>query len=79
MTPTTQVVCSCALTFGAPIAAGLWELWHLGISKRRLPPGEDLPPEPTPLPNPGACPRIQRPLPECLVPRPLPVKVRELA
>ena len=76
MNPTTQVFCSCALTFGVPIAAGLWELWHLGKARWHLPPGEDLPSEPPPLPNSAA---YQRPLPECLVPRPLPVEARELA
>ena len=77
MNPATQVVCSCALTFGVPVAIALWELWHLGPTPRHLPPGEDMPPEPAPLPDPGAAPRIQKPLPDCLVPRP--VRMRELA
>ncbi len=79
MNATTQVICSCALTFGVPIVIAGWELWRLGPSARRLPPGEDVPPEPAPLPDAGVLPGVRKPLPECLLPRPAPVRVRELA
>ena len=30
MNAATQVICSCALTFGVPIVIAGWELWRLG-------------------------------------------------
>ncbi len=79
MTPAIQVICSCTLTFGVPIVLAGWELWRMGPTPRRLPPGDELAPDPTPLPDAGLSPRIQKPLPDCLIPRPAPVRVRELA
>jgi hypothetical protein len=79
MNATTQILCSFALTFGVPIAIAGWELWHLGPTTRRLPPDEDTPPDPAPLPDTGVSPRIQKPLPDCLVPQAVPARVRELA
>lgn len=79
MNPTTQVICSCALTFGVPIVIAGWELWRMGPTARRLPPGEAGPPEPAPLPDPGVSPRVQKPLPDCLIPKPQPVRIREPA
>lgn len=78
MNAATQVICSCALTFGVPIVLAAWDLWNLGPTPRRMPPGEDTPPEPSPLPNPVASPRIQKPLPDCLIPKPAPARVPEL-
>jgi hypothetical protein len=75
MDASIQVLCSCALTFGVPIVVAGWELWRLGPTARRLPPGEDRLPDPAPLPDPGASPGFQKPLPDCLIPR----RVRELA
>jgi hypothetical protein len=78
MTATTQILCSFALTFGVPIAVAGWELWHLGPTSWRPPPGDDIPPEPAPLPDPGASPRIQKPLPDCLIPKKVPSRQPEL-
>ncbi len=78
MTPSLQVICSCTLTFGVPIVLGVWELWHMGPTPKRLPPGDDLVPDPTPLPDAGLQPRVQKPLPDCLIPKRLPERVPEL-
>ena len=78
MNAVTQILCSFALTFGAPIIIAGWELWQLGSSSRRLPPGEAMRPEPPPLPNAGISPRVVKPLPDCLVPREVPARLREL-
>ena len=78
MTPTTQVLCSCALTFGVPIVLAGWELWRLGPTARRLPPGEDSSPDPAPLPDPGIAPYVRKPLPDCLIPKPVPARLPEL-
>ncbi len=77
MDATIQVLCSGALTFGVPIVLAGWELWKLRPATRRLPPGEDGPLEPSPLPDTGVSPRVQKPLPDCLIPKP--ARVRELA
>ena len=74
MTPSTWVLCSSALTFGAPLLAAGWELWHLGPIQWRPPPGEDVPGEPDPFPGTGVSPRGQKPLPDCLIPK----RAREL-
>jgi hypothetical protein len=76
---TTQVLCSFALTFGVPSAFAGWELWRLGPTRWRPPPGEDGLPDPAPLSDAGVSPRIQKPLPDCLIPRAVPARVRELA
>jgi hypothetical protein len=75
---TTQVICSCALTFGVPIVLAGWELWRLGPTARRLPPGDDISPDPAPLPDAGIVPWVQKPLPDCLVPQRIPTRAREL-
>ena len=77
MNPATQVVCSFALTLGIPIIVAGWELWHIGPTAWRLPPGEDIPPEPTPLPDAGILPRLHKPLPDCLIPRITPQRALE--
>jgi hypothetical protein len=79
MSPTTQVFCSCALSFGVPIVLAGWELWRLGPASRRQPPNEDIIPDPAPLPDAGLSPRIQKPLPDCLIPKVAPSRVREPA
>lgn len=78
MNASTQVLCSCALTFGVPLVIAGWELCRLGPIGWRPPPGEDVPVEPAPLPDAGVSPRIQKPLPDCLIPQPIPTRVREL-
>jgi hypothetical protein len=79
MTPNIQIMCSFALTFGVPVAYAGWELWRLGPTNWR-PPAEDAEqPDPAPLPAPAAQPSAQKPLPDCLIPRPAPARVRELA
>jgi hypothetical protein len=78
MTATTQVLCSFALTFGVPIVIAGWELWRLAPTAWRPPPADDVPPEPDPFPDAGASPRIQKPLPNCLIPQPVRNRVREL-
>jgi hypothetical protein len=79
MNASTWVLCSSALTFGAPLLAAEWELWRLGPTQWRPPPTEDVPGEPDPLPDAGVSPRVHKPLPDCLIPRPVPERVRELA
>ncbi len=66
MSPEVQVFLSGALTFGAPLAIAIHEL----LALRRPPPGGSggLPPEPPPP---------QKPLPDCLIPRPM-ARTREL-
>jgi hypothetical protein len=78
MNASTQVLFSCALTFGVPLVIAGWELWHLGLVSWRPPPGKVVPPEPAPLPDAGASPRVQKPLPDCLIPKAVPTRVREL-
>jgi hypothetical protein len=72
-----QVICSCALTMGVPLVLAGWELWKLKPPQWRPPPGEPVPREPDPLPDAGVLPRVQKPLPDCLIPKP--ARVRELA
>ncbi len=79
MNATSQVMCSFALTFGVPIVAAGWELWRLGPPRWQPPPGEDTPTEPPPLPDADTSPRIQKPLPDCLVPKAVPARVHEPA
>ena len=67
MSPEVQVLLSGALTFGAPLAIAIHELLALRRPPRGGPGG--LPPEPPPPP--------QKPLPDCLIPRPT-VRIREL-
>jgi hypothetical protein len=78
MSPHAYVLCSFALTFGVPMGFAVREYWQLGASPGSLPPERTRAPEPAPLPDPGV--RLgsgQRPLPDCLIPKP--ARVRELA
>jgi len=74
MAPHVFVICSFVLTFGIPMAFAIREYWTLGVSPGHLPPGETVEPVPSPLPDAGV-----KPLPDCLIPRPVQVRVRELA
>jgi hypothetical protein len=74
MTPGLQISCSFALTFGVPVAIAAWEYWRLKPTGWRPPPGEEVPPDPAPLPDAGILPRIQKPLPACLIPQALPAR-----
>jgi hypothetical protein len=78
MSPASQVICSCMLTFGVPIALAGWDLWRLKPASWRPPPGEEAEPEPSPLPDAGRPPVVQKPLPDCLIPKRAPVRVPEL-
>ncbi len=78
MTATTQVLCSFALTFGVPIGLAAWDLWHIGPTARRFPPGEDVPPDPAPLPDTGVLPDRVKPLPGCLLPQRSSARIPEL-
>ncbi len=72
MAPTTQILCSGALTFGAPLLLALREL--VVLRRRRDDEGWDRAPDPLPAPP--------KPLPDCLIPKPMPkhgIRVRELA
>jgi hypothetical protein len=77
MTADTQVNLSFALTFGVPIALAWWELKRLGRGNWNPPREDDVPPDPSPLPDPGVGPEVRKPLPDCLIPKP--VRQRELA
>ena len=79
MNASIQVMCSFALTFGVPVVIAGWELWRLGPTRWRLPPGEEGPPEPSSLPDAGIFPRSNKPLPDCLIPQVRSVRARELA
>lgn len=72
-----MVTLSIALTHGAAIALGLRELWLL-----RAPSGGTGKRDPLPAPTPPlAGDGLPRPLPDCLIPKPLPAlrdRVREL-
>lgn len=71
------VTCSCALTFGVPLGLAARELLTLKFTGWRPPSEEPAPPEPTPSPVQGEQPAVQKPLPDCLIPKP--IRVRELA
>jgi hypothetical protein len=77
MDASVQVICSCALNFGVPLVIAGWELWRLKPVTWREPPDEDVAPEPDPLPDAGELPSVRKPLPDCLIPKPL--RVHELA
>jgi hypothetical protein len=64
---------------GIPMVLAGWDLWRMGPTRKQLPPGEDILPDPAPLPDAGLLPRVQKPLPDCLIPKRLPERVRELA
>ncbi len=73
MAPSTQILLSGALTFGAPLVLAVLEL----VNARRPRGGGFRPPEPDPAPPPP------KSLPDCLIPKPSWTperpKVRELA
>ncbi len=71
------VTCSCALTFGVPLVLAVRELWTLKFAGWRPPSAEETVPDPAPVPDQGLTPVVQKPLPDCLIPKP--VRVRELA
>ncbi len=62
MSPATQVLLSGLLTFGVPLLFALHELLALRRADRGGPP-----PPPAPPPRPPA----PKPLPDCLIPRPM--------
>ena len=64
MAPQTFVLLSGTLTFGVPIAFAIRELLTLSPTRRD---GDEPPPEPRLTPAP-------RPLPDCLLPPPTPVR-----
>jgi hypothetical protein len=77
MSPETQILLSGALTFGVPLVLAVRELIVL-----RRPPRGGWRPEPTPpAPTPPLSPAGQKPLPDCLIPKPVAgprERVREL-
>lgn len=79
MESATLVILSSALSFGSPILFLGWDLWRMKPTNRRLPPDDGPVPEPSPiLPDTDTMPRVQKPLPDCLIPKPLPRRVPEL-
>ena len=60
MSPATHVMLNCFLTMGLPVLWGLYELWALGRARSD---GDDRRVGPAPTPP--------KPLPECLIPKPL--------
>ena len=75
MAPSTFVLLSGALTYGVPLLLAVRELWTLGSTPRG---GDGPPPPPPPVLSP-----LPKPLPDCLIPRPVirreasPVRVLE--
>lgn len=76
MSPETFVLLSGTLTFGAPLLLAARELWALrrddgrgGGGLRERGPAPDVPPAPGPA---GSA----RPLPDCLIPKPLPASAK---
>lgn len=70
MSPDVQILLSGALTFGVPLAFAVRELWVLrrdgaGGGCRERDPTPSTPPTPDPA-------GVRRPLPDCLIPKPLP-------
>jgi hypothetical protein len=65
MAPATIVMLSSVLTYGAPIAFAVYEIWSI---RREPPPRDDR--------RPPAAPRAPKPLPDCLLPKPVPVRER---
>ena len=70
MSPGLYVTCSFALNCGIPMALAVRELFTMGPTPRSGRPDGDVEPphEPT-MPPSGLPPEIQKPLPECLIPR----------
>lgn len=67
MSPSTFVILSGILTYGTPLAIAVYEIWALNRPTPRSDDREPPPPE---------VPRGPRPLPECLLPKPLPIRIR---
>lgn len=67
MAPSTFVILSGMLTYGTPLALAVYEIWSL---RRPTPRRDDREP---PAPE---LPRGPKPLPECLLPKPLLLRVR---
>ena len=70
MSAATQVVLSGVLTFGVPLVFAVREL----VALRRPPRGSwggDEPRAPTPVPPPPDLTPVQKPLPDCLIPKPM--------
>ena len=65
MSPGTQIMMSGALTFGVPVAVGIYELLAL---RRRRPGSWDPGPDPEPAPPPPHPGGANRKLPDCLIP-----------
>lgn len=62
MSPTTIVLLSSLLTYGVPLALAVYQIWSL----RRPSTGNDGPPPPAP-----DKPHSPKPLPDCLLPKPV--------
>lgn len=69
MSPSTYVILSGLVTYGAPLALAVYEVWSLSRPRPR----NDGPPPPPP-----ETPRAPKPLPDCLLPKPVTVRVRVL-
>ena len=70
MSAATQVLLSGVLTFGVPLVLAVREL----VALRRPPRGSwggDEPRAPTPVPPPPDLTPVHKPLPECLIPKPM--------
>ena len=70
MSAATQVLLSGVLTFGVPLVLAVREL----VALRRPPRGSwggDEPRAPTPVPPPPDLTPVHKPLPDCLIPKPM--------
>ncbi len=67
MTSATFILLSGVLTFGVPLLLAIRELWFLDMTPNR---GDGPPP-------PHAEPLAPRPLPDCLLPRPVSLRDRQ--
>ena len=77
MAPVVQIALSGMLTFGVPLLLAARELVVVQRRPQAGPPDDQAPPQqPRPIP-PGDI--YSRPLPECLIPKPMTVRSRELA
>ncbi len=78
MEPETHILLSGLLTFGVPL---VWALRELFVLRRDNRGGGWHEPAPDPQPGPPPPPAGQRPLPDCLIPKPMarpPARVPEL-
>ncbi len=78
MSPSLYITGSFVLTYGVPMALAVRELRSLGPNRRGRPDGDIIPPVVVP-----PAPSGEKRLPDCLIPKPMPVasrpRVRELA